>query len=175
MRTIGRYAGAGRTVQGELTITFAIDDDIQALEKLENFKGADLIIETQKYYEKKSLNANAYFWVLCTKIAHALNSDKDTVYLLQLSKYGLFIDVMVIPEAVEALRHNYRWVEPMETYGDMVSVRCYIGSSNYDKAEMARLIDGTVQDAKDLNIDTWTRDEIERVLASWKPSWEGKK
>ena len=37
----------------------------------------------------------------------------------------------------------------------------------YDSAEMAHLIDGTVEEAKELGIPTMTPNEIERMKALW--------
>ena len=41
------------------------------------------------------------------------------------------------------------------------------GSHTYSTEEMARLIDGTVQEAKDLGIETLTPDELERMKQLW--------
>lgn len=171
MRTIGRYLGPGRTYEGGLTISFEIDgEDMKALQKLDHIKESDLVIEVKKYFEKRSLDANGYFWKMSTEIAKALGSDKDTVYLMQLRKYGVFFDVRVKEEAVPMLKRTYRLAEAFDEWphsDGSITVRCYIGSSHYDKKEMARLIDGTVQDAEELNIDTWTPEEIAKLLSVW--------
>ena len=169
MRTIGRYVGPGRTFDGDITVTFAIEDR-KALEKLDAYKDADLVIETKKYFEKRSLSANGYFWVLVDKIARVLGSDKDTIYLWLLRESGVFVDLRVRPEAIEDLKRVYRLADAFdEVPGEdgMVDVRCYIGSSHYDTKEMAYLIDRTVEEARLLNIDTWTEDEIQQVLSVW--------
>ena len=36
-----------------------------------------------------------------------------------------------------------------------------------DRGEMAKLIDGTVQEARSLGIDTRTDDEVERLISKW--------
>lgn len=167
MRAIGEYVGATRSLQGDLVISFAIDDDMAEVEKLEKTKGKALVIETKRYSEKRSLNANAYFWKLCDKIATVLRTDKDAVYMLQLSKYGVFVDIQSIPEGMQIIRDKFRYVEEFNDGFGNILARCYFGSSHYTRAEMARLIDGTVQDAKDLGIDTMTPDEINRLIEAW--------
>ena len=42
--------------------------------------------------------------------------------------------------------------------------RVYRGSHTYNTEEMSKLIDGTVQEAKDLGIETMTRTQIERMM-----------
>lgn len=168
MRTIGRYSGASRSLQGELIISFAVKDDT-AIENLD--LETDLVIETEKYSEKRSLNANRYFWVLCDKIAKKLNTTKEAIYLKQVSHDGVWVDIDVQRDAVPLLKKQFRYTEEFieDSLGDnpVVTVRCYFGSSHYTKAEMSRLIDGIVQEAKELGIDTWTPDEIQRAIAAW--------
>lgn len=45
--------------------------------------------------------------------------------------------------------------------------RIYRGSHTYDTKEMSILIDGTVQEAKDLGIETMTPDELDRIKQEW--------
>ena len=49
-----------------------------------------------------------------------------------------------------------------------MNVNLYYGSSTYDKPTMSRLIDNIVQDAKALDIETLTPDELERMREEWK-------
>lgn len=171
MHTLGKFVGAGRDLEGNLTITLAIDDD--QLEPLEKLKDNDLVIDIKKYSPKRSLNANAYFWVLCDKIAKALGNDKDTIYLLQLSKYGVFVDVEIKRDALDYLRGKFRYVEDFDDgyTDDFTTARCYFGSSQYSRREMSDLINGTVQDAHDLGIkDIWTDEEIQALIENWEGS-----
>ena len=43
------------------------------------------------------------------------------------------------------------------------------GSHTYDTKEMSRLIDGTVQEAKEHGIETLPPDELERMMSTWHP------
>lgn len=169
MRTVGKYTGASRSLQGELIISFAIKDE-QAIENID--ADNELVIETKRYSDKRSLNANAYFWVLCDKMAAKVHSSKEAIYLLQLSKYGVWVDVTVKRSALPGIKAKFRYTEEfiedsLSDGEEVVTVRCYFGSSHYDKAEMSRLIEGTVSDAKELKVDTWTPDEIQRAIAAW--------
>jgi hypothetical protein len=48
-----------------------------------------------------------------------------------------------------------------------VRVAVMRGSHTYDTREMSRLIDGTVEEAKELGIETLTPEQLERMKASW--------
>lgn len=143
------------------------------LDKL--IKEKRLEIEIRKPHEKRTLTANAYFWVLVSQIAQKLKVDRWDQYLDQIRKYGQFVDCAVINDAVDALRTAYRYTEIMETgmmNGNPASVvRCYRGSSTYTVEEMGALIDGTVEDAKDLGIDTLPDDEIRHLISVWRGSF----
>ena len=45
--------------------------------------------------------------------------------------------------------------------------KVYKGSSEYDTREMSILIDGIVQEAKDLGVETLPPNEIEKLKTSW--------
>lgn len=171
IHTLGNYQGASRNLDGELCITFAIDDSNEMLEQLEKVKDKELVIEAKQYRKGRSLNANAYFWVLCQKIAEALGSDKDTIYLRQLQKYGQFNDVELIKEAVPVLTEAFRYSEELYSFEmdsrEWCCIRLYTGSHLYDSLAMSKLIEGTVNDAHDIGVDTWTPDEIKRICQEW--------
>lgn len=177
MHTIGRFIGANRTLDGALAISFEIDDS--EVNKLDKLKDIDLVIDIKKYYEKRSLNANNYFWKLCDLIAKALGSDKDTIYLIMLKRYGVWQDVEAKKETLSFLKQTFREVEVFddgqiiydpdaEELEETIIARCYLGSSHYDTAQMSYLINGTVNEAKDLNIEVWTQEEIDRLVRAWK-------
>lgn len=169
MHVTGKIKEAHLDLSGRLVISFEINEKAKALEELDAIKDLErLKIDAVKYRHKRSLDANAYFWQLCDKIAKKLGSDKWTIYLLQLSKYGVFVDVSVIREALPMLEREFRYTEilrEMELNGKPgYTVRCYTGSSGYDSKEMSELIEGTVSEAKELGIETLTPDEIGSMI-----------
>lgn len=134
-----------------------------------------LEVEIRRPKRKRTLTANAYFWVLTQEIARRLKTDLWDQYLEQIKNYGQFIDCAVVSRAVDTLQTCYRYTEVMETgmmNGEPAAVvRCYRGSSTYTVEEMGYLIDGTVQDAKDLGIDVLPEDEIRHLVEVWRGSF----
>lgn len=171
MEVSGRFDAVSLTMEGGLKVTFLITDKEKALREIEAIKDAqELIITAKPHKAKRSLDANAYFWVLCDRIAKRLSSDKWTIYLLQLSKYGVFADLQIMTQALEILKEKFRYIEVLQEGEESSTVRCYFGSSTYNTKEMSDLIHGTVSDAGSLGIDTATPEEVERMLAIWKGS-----
>ena len=125
--------------------------------------------------EKRSIDANAYFWVLCDKIAKKTHQIKTDIYRELVQRVGVFEDVAVIEESAESFKKMWQskglgWIaieEPCKLDG-CVKYRCYSGSSSYDTKEMSRLIDEVIYEAKELGIETMTPDEIEALKARWK-------
>ena len=124
-----------------------------------------------QYREKRSLDANAYLWVLLQKIAEVLRTDKWSVYLQMLKRYGQFTYIVVKPGAVEAVKKQWRECEEIgeiEVNGTKaVQMLCYYGSSTYDAKEMSVLIDGVVSECQELGIETLPPSELQRIKEQW--------
>ena len=121
--------------------------------------------------KRRSLDANAYAWVLMEKIAAAVGRSKDEIYLDMLERYGVFTHLIVKPAAVDMLVREYRLCRDL---GEITvngktgrQIQAYFGSSQYDTAQMSRLIDGITAEARDLGIETATPEELARMKGEW--------
>ncbi len=150
-------------------ITFEIEGKDNAVKVWDKLHLCDkLRLEVKKYYEKRSLDANAYLWVLVGKIADRINASKDEVYLTMLKRYGQGGVVKVRPEDEETILKAIKYYEPHERlYGEGKYYRVWAGSSGYNTFEMSKLIDGVVSEAKELGIETATPEEIAKMKALW--------
>lgn len=131
--------------------------------------------ELKRHRQKRSLDANAYLWVLCQKIAEAAKGiTKDDVYQDAVKHAGQFNVLMLRNDAVATFVHKWSahglgWFTELiegcsEDYTQLIA---YYGSSVYDAAEMAFLLDYVVNLAKDMGLDTLPPDEIERIKSLW--------
>lgn len=137
-------------------------------------KGKELSVEVKQYRVKRSLDANSYFWVICSKIADILRTSKEELYIEMLKKYGQREPklISVVSDAVDiifrATRNHCYIVGESELSGKTFKhVAILIGSSQYDSKQMSILIDGAVSDAKELGIETMTPDELARLKSEW--------
>lgn len=80
MRVTGRLKSVSANPFGKLTITFEVNERSKAIEELEKIQNDELTINAEKVKEKRSLNANAYFWQLVDKIAKVLKSEKWSLH-----------------------------------------------------------------------------------------------
>lgn len=136
-----------------------------------------MVAKIDRKRKKRSLDANSYMWVLCDKIAQVLQSSKEMVYQDAIRSVGIFTTTLVQNDAVDfTIAHwdsfgvgNFAMAthESNKNPGCTV-IRLYFGSSTYDTAEMSRLIDYIVSEAKELGVETMTPAELERLKGEWK-------
>ena len=126
--------------------------------------------------KKRSNDANSYAWVLIHQIAGKLRMPPIDVYRNAiLNTGGVTESVICIAEdaAEQFIRsweagHLGRQVQqfPSNRQG-FVNLIVIYGSSDYDTSQMSRFIDGLVQDAKALGIETEDPGKIQSLLDSW--------
>lgn len=138
-----------------------------------------LVCEIKQARPKRSLNANAYCWVLVGEIAESLGLANDAVYEMMLQRYSkAYTYIIVKPEAVEQTKatlreaHIYAYDIGNRNVGgkEGVQLQLYWGSSTFDTKQMSRLIDGIVSEAKEQGIETLTPDELTRIKSEWNRS-----
>lgn len=127
------------------------------------------LYEVKQHREKRSLNANAYAWALIGKIADAMRLSKDETYLLMLKSYGQSEIVSVLSDIdVSGYFKYYEECGRAVLNGkEFTHYKLFKGSSEYDTYEMSVLIDGVVNEAKNLGIETLPEHEIRRLMDTW--------
>lgn len=135
----------------------------------------EFTLEVKEKKKKRSLDANAYFWVLAYKVAEASGVEVSAVYRSYIREIGGNNDLVCVQDkAVDAFcegweRNGLGWVTeriPSKLEG-CTNVICYYGSSTYDTAQMSRLVDMAIQDCKEYGIEYMPENEIEKLLEMW--------
>ena len=130
--------------------------------------------ELKKAKSVRSLNANAYAWMLMGKIASKLNIPTDEIYRGQIEAIGgKSAVVSLILEAVEDFNaafiagHIGRKTELIGVHGDIADVLITYGSSDYDTRQMSQLINNIVQDCHELGIETLEDEDLKSLVTEW--------
>lgn len=146
----------------------------QFLYKLDKSTIYDLKID--KHRNKRSLDANNYAWHLINEISNALRLSKEEVYLQMLKSYGQREYVSMLANVNPSRISKY--YEEQGTFkhnnNTFKSYMFYIGTSQYDSREMAIFIDGLVQEAKQLGIETLEDIEIQELLKEMEKNGMGR-
>lgn len=138
-------------------------------------KAKKYVIEIKEQKKKRSLDANAYFWVLAGKIAGKSCVPVKEVYRSYIKEIGDNCDtVCVLDGAVESFcraweSHGLGWVAecfPSKLDG-CTNVNCFYGSSTYDTKQMSRLIELAIEDCKQFGIEYMTPDELAKMIGAW--------
>ena len=137
---IGRISGIQRLFGGEWVISLATREDIS--EVYESLKEEPIRFEIKKASAKRSLDANAFCWVLVDKIAEKMNLPKKEVYRNAIREIGGVSEMVCVQDkAVDRLRSGWEkngdgWqtdIRPSKLPG-CTNVILYYGSSVYDTA-----------------------------------------
>lgn len=152
-------------VTGKWNITLSTDQNLS--EALQTFSGKEMDIKLKHHREKRSLDANAYYWCLLTKLAKVHGWGNIEMHNWTLRKYGQYekVDghflVVYLPDTLQTEKEVLNKVEyHLAPHPKIITVkgqtkRAYIllrGSSTYNTEEMARLISGLIEDCRDSGI-----------------------
>ena len=174
MKSIGTIEDISIDYKTQKPKILLVLNERESLSSIEELKEDKLSIEIKKYKNKRSLDANAYMWVLISKLEEKLNISKDIIYKDAIRNIGVYEVIPVKNEAVERFieawtKNGLGWVcettkSKLEGYTNILA---YYGSSTYNTAEMSRLIDFVVQECKQLNIETMSRTELNSKKESY--------
>ena len=142
-------------------------NDVNAI--LSNDKLKEVTISLEK--KKRSLDANSALWVILNKMAIKLKTSKEELYMEVLKKYGVFTHIVVKPNAVDKVIKEWRTVENLgevKVNGKTgVQLQCYFGSSTYTKEEFSVLLNGVIEDAKEIGVEFISKADAIRLIEMW--------
>lgn len=160
-------------LNGRQRLTIELDSDFRS--EFDELHDTEVDVKVTKHRVKRSLDANAYAWVLVDKIAQKRRMSKAEVYRNAIREIGGVSEIVCIQNrAVKTMkdvwtRNGIGWqVEEMESKIDgCTNLILYKGSSVYDSRQMSALIDSLVQDAKSIGIETRPQWEIDSLLKEY--------
>lgn len=121
--------------------------------------------EIKEYKEKRSLSQNSYCWHLINEIANILRKAKEDIYLEMLKSYGQSQIVSML-SSIEPDGY-FKYYEKIGTgivnEKEFTHYKIYKGSSEMDTREMSILLDGVIEEAKALGIQTMTPIELAKL------------
>lgn len=139
-------------------------------------KGKPLRVKLTRWTDKRSLTANAYAWTLLGKLSAVLKIPPEEIYRQLIPDVGGNSTVVSVPlDGLEMLRKTWArngmgWILDVVGVGDtpgMIDVMLYYGSSVYDSAQMARLIDLIIAECRENDIEYLPPDKISAMLEAW--------
>lgn len=178
----GKIHSMAFSVDGKPLIQFEVEQYHEAMKTAQKLKDCPKItIKLAEHKAKRSLDANAYYWLLIGKLAKALNISTSYCHNVMLRRYGVLELVDETPiylmiqdtdeatrKADEAEKYHIKPTSHVREGTDGKMYRTYMmlkGSHEYDTAEMATLISGLREECMNVGIPVETPDEIANLLS----------
>ena len=161
-------------INGKAKITF----DILPESKFDLLSNADYIMQSKRLsvdiargFRHRSLDANAMFWSLCGKLAEALETSNDEMYIKLLYDYGTFFIASFEEKIDEAKYKEETGFRIVDYVGasivferEVYQYKCFPGTSTYDTKQMSRLIKGALFECRELGIPTESSEDIKEMF-----------
>lgn len=165
------------------TLTFSTELSGENLQNLyEEVKDKELDIKISVHRKNRSLNANAYYWTMLSKLASKMGESNNAMHNRLLAQYsevetldGQVITLEIIDtdearrEVREASAHHLRETSEYR-FRDGQLYRVYQmmkGSSGMDTKQMSKLIEGLISECREAGISTITDEEAEKMIAAY--------
>lgn len=171
----GTIQSTALSMDGKPLITFKVNEYWDCMKMAQELNGQPVSIKVAKKKKKRSLDSNAYFWILVDKLSQRLNIPKEDVYRNAIRNIGGVSDIVCVRnEAVEKLcsgwsKNGIGWqTDTMPSKIDgCTNVILYYGSSTYDTAQMSRLINNIVEECRLQGIETKSKEELDSLIGQW--------
>lgn len=142
---------------------------------LQQEQNSTTLYELNELGTKRSKNANNYLWSLINKIAIKIKSTSDEVYRIMLKRYSSVEMISVRADInIDAYFQNNN-IKYYEESGITIlknikykNYKIYLGSSEMNKKQMARLLEGVIDECKNLNIETMPEEYIKQLKEEWR-------
>ena len=169
-----RIKGLTLSLDGGQELTLSLPGDWR--QEYGKLKDADVEVEIKKYREKRSLDANGLLWAMCREIGQALGIPDVEVYRKAVMDAGEYEHLPIKAVAVDTFTRRWEskglgWFVDVLDDSKLTGyklVKVYYGSSSYDRAEMARLIDCVMDEAKQMGVvPRATKEQVDTALRRW--------
>lgn len=158
MELRGEIKGLSYNLEGKPLITFEIDRmaDINRLTELN--QNERLKLKITKQGTNRTIYQNNLMWGIIAEIDRVENGIPSEDGRWDIYTYGIeymgieYEDYLIPKEALKAIKKGFRATRVIEEYEDKYRVRCFVGSSRFNKKQMGELIDYFIRYAGELNI-----------------------
>lgn len=171
MELTGKVVGMVRSLTSrKINITLEINEDAtEAIQDLASIDQLDIVLK--KHRNKRSLDANALMWVCFQQMADKVGTDRWSIYMEMLRKYGLFTYIVAKPNAVEAVKRQWRETDEYDRIyingEEAVQLRCYFGTSTYDSKDFSTFLEHIKDEMEEIGLQPPASQQMRRAIDQW--------
>lgn len=131
------------------------------------YQDKDKIFEIKEYRKKRTLNQNNYYWELLGELSLTLQIPPEELHKRMLRDYSQKIQVMIPYETELRGIEYYDKKSIIEKNGKKFQVYdVFVPSHELKTKEFAILLDGLINECKQVGIETLTPNQIREMMAS---------
>lgn len=127
----------------------------EVVTKIKEGKPYDCLIKPIR--KGKSLDQVGAIWAKIGEIADALYANKEEIYEECLRRYGQSVMMIIPREAYGDISSLFRLVDAYEKEDGSLFVKCYKGLSQMDTAEASRLLEGILDECRNMGLSAEVR------------------
>ena len=169
---IAREFSLSRMYSGEWVLTMVVQPQSlkDAKRLVDTQKSRDYEVTVREYRERRTLTANAYFHALCGKMAAVLRTDIESVKKHLVNSYGVSAErdgqpvTITLPKG-ERADDYYPYCVWLGGDADGDTYELMKQTHAMDTREFARLLDATIDECRELNIEVLPDEEVKRLYA----------
>ena len=148
--------------QGRAVLSFVLDappsEYSEVVSKIKN--GKPYSMELKPIRQGKSLDQVGAIWAKITEIADCLYANKEEIYEECLRRYGQGMAMRIPSEAYGEIAGLFRLVDVKEEREDgTMFIKCYKGLSKMDTAEASRLLEGILDECRQMGLSAEVKSE----------------
>lgn len=122
--------------------------------------------EIKEHREKRSLDANSYYWGLLNQLANKLNLGNEELHLKMLQEYG---QVMIVPLTPSQNPKGYfKYYEEYRSGKingqDVIQYKVYLPSSEMNSKEFCLLLQGLESECREQGIETLEEKKVREMI-----------
>ena len=158
MELRGEIKGISYNLEGKPLITFEVDRmaDVNKIPTLE--KDEKLKIKISRQGSNRTVYQNNLMWGIIADIDRQENGmpteeGRWDIYTYGIEYMGIEYEDYLIPKAaLKAIKKGFRATRVIDDLGEQLQVRCFVGSSRFNKKQMGELIEYFISYAYELGI-----------------------
>ena len=144
--------------QGKVYMVTRLDKNLLTEKEIEDAKQKRTKIKILKDGQGRTLQQNALMWKIISDIDEGVNGiptedGRREIYTMGIEQLGVeYEDFLILSHAVDFFKKNFRRCRIIDYIDDRVLLRCFTGSSKFNKKQMGELIDWFIRFAARLEI-----------------------
>lgn len=151
-------------------LTLAINESQTFKDNIDSLKDLDkLDIEIKKYRDKRSLDANKYYWSLLNQLSNVLQVGNEELHFNVLKEYGQVMLVPLLPHQKPSGYFKYYEEYKKTTIENKEAIyyKVYKPSSEMDSKEFWTLLQGLESECKPFGIETLEEKKLREMMEAY--------